>query len=169
MGVHKNLDSFVLVHNDDILGPALTTTREYGAWFSSTFDNYTSGQRLFLKKRTKSGKSVLVSHPGTRIGDFFDARHLDRGDLKCWYIKADSDMIPQLASYQLADMRDCISKDKERVLRVYTLQQIEFYIQMTIDKNFKLGDIALRPKRIQVHDMADVIMPFCKSNKRRLF
>ena len=169
MKQHKNLDCFVLIHNNEIISPMLTTTREYGAWFSSVFDNYTSGQRLFLKKRMNGGNSVLTSHPGTRIGDFFDSRKLDKYELKCWYLNGDSDLIKQLAWYMLADGNDCISKDKKKLLRVYTLEQIEFYVQMTIDKKFKLGDMALKPKQIQVHDMADVTKPSCKSNKRRLF
>ena len=166
---HKNLDSFVLVYNNEIISPMLTTTREYGTWFSSTFDNYTSGQRLFLKTRTNEGKSVLVRHSGTRIGDFFDTRKPDKYELKCWFLKADSNLIKQLTGYNLADKHDCMSRNGERFLRVYTIQQIEYYVQMLVDKRFRISNMVLQPKKIQVDNMADVVKPNCKPNKRRLF
>lgn len=168
MGVeHKQLDSFVLVHNNEIISPELTTTREYGVWFSSVFDRYTSGLKLFMKTKTNGGNSVLVSHPGTRIGDFYNSRNFSNYELKCWYLKPE--LVKQLISYNLADARDCKPKDKENVLRVYTIKQIEVYVQMNIDKMFRIGDMVLPPKKVQVNDLADVIKPNYKPNKRKLF
>lgn len=166
---HSQLDSFVLVQGGEVISPALTTTREYGAWFGSTFDNYTSGQTLYCKAKTKDGQSVLESHPGTRIGKYYDTHSFKSLDLNCWYLKSDGDLIKQLIWYKLADPADCISNKYGRVLRVYTISQIEMYIKDTIDKSFVIGGMVLPSKKVQVSDSAGYIKPKRDIKKRRLF
>lgn len=166
---HDKLDSFVLVEGGAVISPSLTTTREYGAWFSSYYDNYTSGQELFCTAKTKDGQRVLESHPGTRIGKYFDSHTFRRPELSCWFIKTDNDLIPQLKWYGLADSADCISNSYGRVLRVYTVQQIELYIQETIDRDFRIGNILLPSKKVQVSDPDSYIKPVQNTKKKTLF
>lgn len=169
MRKHDKLDCFLLVKAGEAISPILTTTREYGAWFSSYFDSYTSGQELCCKAKTINGQQVLENHPGTKIGKFFDTKTFKNPDLNCWFLKSDSDLIKQLVFYGLADMADCTTRDKERVLRVYTVKQIELYIQMTIDKGFHIGSLLLPSRKVQVNVAGSYIKPVQKIQKRSLF
>lgn len=169
MKKHDKLDCFVLVKAGEVISPMLTTTREYGAWFSSYFDSYTSGQELFCSAKTKDGNRVLESHPGTKIGKYFDTHSFRRSELSCWFIKTDNDLIPQLKWYGLADIADCTTNSYGRVLRVYTVQQIELYLQETVDRDFRLGNILLPAKKVQVNDPDSYIKPEHNTKKKTLF
>ena len=164
MKLHDKLDSFVFVHGGAIISPALTTTREYGAWFSSVFDNYTSSQALYIAKNVDGGK-VMTSHPGTRIGGYFDKHNFAKPELKCWYVDKESDIMKQIIWHNLADVNDCSMYGSKMMLRVYTVEQIELYIQSTIDKKFRIGDMMLPSKKIQVNNLGLLIRPELKKKK----
>ena len=167
---HDKLDTFMLVLGGAIISPALTTTREYGAWFTSTFDNYTAKQELYCVAKTNDGTSVMESHPGTRIGKYFDTHEFQGLDFKCWYIKSDSKAFKQIVKRGLAENVDCIShKDYGRVLRVYTTRQIQLYLRSTIDANIDIGSMVLTTKKILVGGEADYIMPYHRPKRKRLF
>ena len=90
MQQNRKLDSFVIVSGGTVISPALTTTRQYGIWLPNVFDEYTVSQELFL--RTKRGnESFLESHPGTKIGTYFDSNKFLKYELQCWYIPRDSE------------------------------------------------------------------------------
>ena len=77
------IQTFVLVHDNEVISPALVTIREYGRWFEETFDEYTSQMELYMKSVKKGGESVLEWHPGTRIGKYFDTVKLNGQQYKC--------------------------------------------------------------------------------------
>ena len=163
MKQHNNLDCFVLVLGGTVISPALTTTREYGAWFSAVFDNYTSAEQLYLKSKTADGNVVLESHPGTKIGKFFDTHRFAKPELNCWYL--DPELVKQLISYKLADTADIITYKGARVLRVYTIEQIMLYVQSTVDRQFQIGSMVLPSKKVQVSRPDQYIRPEVKKRK----
>ena len=95
------LRTFQLVNNDKVISPIITTIREYGRWFEATFDEYTVASELYMKSK-KGKETVLESHPGTRIGKFFDSKKLSDPGLHSWFILQDSPMMERLVKYQLA-------------------------------------------------------------------
>lgn len=170
------LNTFVLVNNNQVISPVLITIREYGTWFESVFDEYTSQMELYLHSVKKDGQSVLEWHPGTRIGNWFDKNKLTSEKLKCWFILQDSTMMEKLKKYKMAEFRDAIpisvnDEEGRRMLRVYTANQIELYIRQQIDKNFKIGEYLQKPKQIKIRDsdFSKLIMPKIEHKKKKLF
>lgn len=171
-----NIQTFVLVHKDRVISPILITIREYGTWFESVFDKYTSQMELYMHSVKKDGQSLLEWHPGTRIGNWFDKNKVSSEKLKCWFILQDSTMMEKLRKYKMAEYRDAIpisvnDKKGKRMLRVYTANQIELYIRQQIDKNFKIAEFLQTPKQIKIRDsdFGKLIMPKVESKRKRLF
>lgn len=171
------LRTFQLVNKGEVISPLLTTTREYGRWFEATFDEYTTAQEIYMKSK-KAGKTVLESHPGTKIGKFFDDnKNVFRdADLACWYILQDSDMMQRLVKYQLAEIRDAVPisvhDEKHRnMIRVFTTQQIETYIRTKIDSHFRIPKYIDVSKQVVVKDaeMHKLIRPVIRKQKASLF
>lgn len=166
------LSTFQIVYGKEVVSPPLVTTREYGRWFTEEYDNYTVSQELFMRSKTKDGGTVLENHPGTRIGNFFDTRTFTSDLLHCRYIEQDSSIMEKLIKYGLADKRDTITVSTmpgKRVLRVYTLAQVELYIQSTLDRGFTFGDKYLIPKQVKVSTLDGLEVPKKKTNKKSLF
>jgi hypothetical protein len=161
------LNTFVIVEKGSIISPQLLTTREYGRWLSATFDEYTVAQELFL--RTKKGnESLLESHPGTRIGSYFDSNKFSKYELQCWYVESDSDIMKKLIKYGIAELGDCSRHNQKQMLRLYTVDQIQLYIQTKIDRHFDFGNDILTPKQIITQQMDKVEMPV-KQKTKKLF
>lgn len=167
------IDTFQLVNNDKTISPVLITIRSYGNWFESTFDKYTSQTELYMKSKKKTGESLLEWHPGTRIGHYFDNNSFSSGKYKSWFILQDSPMIDRLVKLKLAEYKDAIPicKDGQRMLRVYTVDQIQIYIKTLIDRNFDISTYLSAPKQIKVRDcdMDKVIMPEVSTSRKSLF
>lgn len=171
------LKPFVFVHNNEIISPPLVTIRNYGEWFESYFDDYTVQMELYLWSKKKDGESVLEAHPGTRIGQFFKDRDFAKPEYYSWYISQDSTMMEKLRKYKLAEYKDAIpisvnDEQGRRMLRVYTLSQIELYIKMKVDKNFSLsGNYESSPRQIKIreNDLNKLIKPEMQKRKRTLF
>ena len=158
------LNCFVLVKGDTIISPLLTTTREYGNWLPEVFDDSIASQELFLSTK-KTGTSLKESHPGTKIGNYFDHNSFQKDDLKCWYIGSDTDIMKRLIKFGLADLGDCSKYNDRQMLRVYTVEQIQLYIKTKIDRNFDIGNLVLDPKQIMIQDMNDVVKPIQQKRK----
>lgn len=170
------IQTFVLVHDNEVISPALITIREYGRWFEETFDEYTSQMELYMKSVKKGGESVLEWHPGTRIGKYFDTAKLKGQQYKCWYILQDSTMMDKLKKYGMAEYRDAIpiavnDEQGRRMLRVYTAKQIELYIREQIYQNTSFNLDVYKPKQIKIKDsdFDKLIMPKVESKRKRLF
>ena len=170
------LNTFVLVLNDKVISPPLVTLREYGTWFESVFDEYTSSMELYMKSVKKTGETVLEWHPGTRIGKWFDTTEIHSAGLKCWFIMQDSTIMKKLNKLKMAELRDAIpiavnDKEGRRMLRVYTVDQIELYIRATIDKRFSINKYISYPKQIKIrdNDLDKLIKPELKSKLKSLF
>lgn len=172
------LNTFVLVNKGQIISPILITVREYAKWFEETFDGYTTKQELW-----KPAKANLMSvdwHPGSKIGKWFDSHTFDSAALKSWYISKDSNVMKLLIKFHLAEYSDIchnrklnseILKDTSSTLRVYTINQIEFYIKSTIDRNFDISGYVNPSKQIKVKDtdMDNLIIPSTLTARKKLF
>lgn len=170
------LTTFQLVNNDKTISPLLTTIREYGVWFEKTFDEYTAQTELYMKAKKKSGESVLEWHPGTRIGDWFNTKEIDSPEYKSWFILQDSSMMDRLVKLKLAEKKDAIpisvnDVEGRRMLRIYTVNQIELYIRSIMDANFNIAKYIETPKQIRVKDteLGKLIMPRVNIRRKRLF
>lgn len=168
------INTFVLVYKEKVISPVMTTTREYGNWLSKVFDEYTVSQELYTKARTKDGKTVLESHPGTKIGKFFDKNTFTDPSLKSWFILQDSKPMERLVKYNLAELRDAIpisvnDNQGRRMLRVYTTQQIELYIHSCLSKDFNLHQYCSVPKQVKVTDISGIIKPEIQDKRKALF
>lgn len=168
------LDTFVIVHNNTIISPVLTTTREYGRWLEETFDSSICQLEIYLKSKKKGGESVLEFHPGTRIGDWFSKQSLSNKNLYSWFVYQDSTMMDKLCKYKLAEYKDAIpisvnDEQGRRMLRCYTVEQIELYVKSNIDKSFKLE--YSKPKQVKVRDsdFNKMIIPKIKEQRKALF
>jgi len=173
---NEMLSTFQLVNQDRVISPILTTTRMYGVWFENVFDKYTALTELYLKAKKKDGEQVLEWHPGTRIGHWFDTNDVDSTDYKSWFIMQESPMMERLVKLKLAEQKDAIPISvndikNRRMIRVYTVSQIELYLKNVLDKNFRIADYVSTPKQIKVKDtdMNRLIMPRKVAQRRKLF
>lgn len=170
------LQTFCVVNNDKVISPQLVTIREYGRWLERTFDEYTAQQELYMKAKKQTGESVLEWHPGTNIGKWFDKNAVNDNVYKSWYIFQDSPMMERLVKLKLAEQKDAIpisvnDSEGRRMIRVYTVQQIELYIKNSIDKKFDISEYIGLAKQIKVKDsdLGKIIMPKMDIQRKRLF
>lgn len=168
------LTTFVFVLADKIISPPLVTVREYGRWLDAVYDEYTCNYELYLRE-TVDGDRVLSYHPGTRIGSYFDTTSFNSDRYQSWYIHQGSTMMYKLNRLKLAEDRDVAAvraHDKKglRLLRLYSIHQIELYVRTKIDRDFQLNNFAGVPKKIVLRksDMQYVIMPQINKSKRSL-
>ena len=173
MKINK-LNTFVFTKGNKIISPVLTTIREYGKFLEHEYDEYTCNYELYIKAN-KSGGKVLEFHPGTKIGKFFDKQSFHNSDYYSWFIYQDSSMMDKLRKFKMAEYRDAIpisvtDEQGRRMLRVYTLKQIELYIKTNIDKDFGISDKYLEPKKIALRpkDMDKLIIPKVKTRRSLL-
>ena len=167
------LGTFVIVSEDKVISPILTTTREYGRWLEEIFDSSICQLELYLKSKKKTGESVLEFHPGTKIGEWFGRQNFEQRNLQSWFIEQDSTMMDKIRKYKLAEYRDAVpvSENDVRMLRCYTVEQIEMYVKSNIDRSFKINDLITPPKQIRIRksDFDKMIMPVVKPARKRLF
>ena len=85
-------------------------------------------------------------------------------------------MMDRLVKLKLAEYKDAIpisvnDVDSRRMIRVYTVPQIELYIRNLIDKNFSINEYISTSKQIKVKDsdFGKLIMPKVNIQKKRLF
>lgn len=168
------LTTFQLVNNDRVISPVLTTIRQYGSWFEKTFDEYTAQMELYMKSKKKTGESVLEWHPGTKIGYYFDHGTFVGDKLTSIFILQDSPMMQRLVKLGMTEQKDAIPiavYKGQKMLRVYTIDQIQLYIKSTIDRSFDISPYLGTPKQIKVKDcdLNKVIMPIMNKQRKRLF
>lgn len=170
----NKLSTFIFISGDRAISPPLVTVREYGRWLETVYDEYTCNYELYLRA-TVGGEKVLEYHPGTRIGQYFDKTKFHTTKYDSWYIYQNSSMMSRLNKMKLAQYNDVapiLSKDKAglRLLRLYSVDQIELYIRTKIDKTFCISDKFLEPKKIVVRkcDMKYIVMPEVNTIKRSL-
>lgn len=169
------LSTIVFVQNGNVISPPMTTAREYGRWLETLYDDYTCQTELYLK-RSVGDDIVLERHPGTRIGYYFDTTiFADNNKYTSWYVYQDSTMMQKIHSMKLAEYRDIpqvMSGNKKglRLLRLYSLDQIELYIRAKIDRNFSIRNKFLEPKKITLRksDMDNIIIPKIKKCRKSL-
>lgn len=177
MSRELQLDTFVLVDkNNVVVSPLLTTTRVYGNWLESIFDSSVCGLSLYMKSIKRDGERTLEKHPGTRIGVFFDTKEFNSEKLKSWFIPQESAVMDRLVKLKFAEKKDAIpisvnDKEGRRMIRLYSTEQVELYVKMTLDKSFKIADYVPIPKQVKVNDseLQEIIKPEISKAKRRLF
>lgn len=172
----RYLNTFVLVNKDRVISPVLTTTREYGNWLEEVFDSSICNMELYMKSVKKSGERTLEKHPGTRIGKFFDDASVHDISYKSWFALQDSAVMERLVKLKLAEYKDAIpisvnDKEGRRMIRLYTVNQIEMYIQMKIDKAFRIDKYITVPKQVKISDsdLEQLIRPETDKTRKRLF
>lgn len=170
------MDTFVLVHNNEVISPQLVTIRSYANWFEQHFDEYTSRMELYMKSKKQNGEVVLEWHPGTRIGAWFDGRRQMSPTFQPWFIEQDSSIMDRLVKLKLAEQKDAIplavkNPAGKRILRIYAVSQVELYIRSLFDKNFKIAPYIAPAKQIIVRDseMDKFIAPKTDTTRRKLF
>lgn len=168
------LNTFQLVEKDRVVSPILTTTREYGNWLETVFDQSICDMELYMRSKKAGGDVVLEKHPGTRIGAYFDKITPTKTEYKSWFILENSKAIDRIVKLQLAEKKDVIpisvnDVEGRRMLRLYTVQQVELYIRTKIDRNFSIKDYISTPKQVKVEDMNLIICPEIRQKKKKLF
>ncbi len=170
----NKLSTFVFISEDRIISPPLVTVREYGRWLETVYDEYTCNYELYLKAKIDDTK-VLEYHPGTRIGQYFDNTQFCDDKYSSWYIYQNSTMMQKLNKMKFAEYKDIapiLSGNKKglRLLRLYSIHQIELYIRTKIDKTFCIHSFLLQPKKIVLRksDMKNIIMPEVKQSRKSL-
>ena len=85
-------------------------------------------------------------------------------------------MMDKLRKMKLAEYRDAIpisvnDKEGRRMLRVYSVEQLELYIKTNIDKKFDISRLYNQPKQIRIResDFNKMIIPKVKQERRKLF
>ena len=167
---------FRLVNKDKVISPPLVTIREYGRWFEKTFDKYTAQQELYMKAKKQTGESVLEWHPGTNIGKWFDKNSITDNSYKSWFILQNSPMMEKLVKMKLVEQKDAIpiavnDDEGRRMIRVYTVPQIELYIRNCVDKKFSINEFIGLSKQVKVKDcdLGKLIIPKMDTQRKRLF
>ena len=170
------LSTFRLVNRDRVVSPILTTIRMYAKWLENIYDEYTVQEELYLHATKKDGTRVLEWHPGTKIGHWFDVKEPKGNEYRSWYILQDSPMMDRLVYLKQAEYKDSIpisvnDEEGRRMLRVYTVNQIELYIRSNMDKNFSINRYIGESKQVRVKDsdMDKLIIPQIKSSRGKLF
>lgn len=160
------LNTFVLVNKDKVISPLLVTTRSYGDWLEETFDSSICKLEIYLSAIKADGSRVMERHPGTKIGQFFKGIPVSDEKLMSWYLPIDKQVAKRLIKNKLVDINDI-----RNGLRVYTTNQIEFYINSNIDKDFKIASHIAQPKQIRISDseLLEVTMPEVKQRNKKLF
>ena len=125
-----------------------------------------------MKSKTAGG-TVLESHPGSKIGKWFDTRTFENTDYMSWFVAQDSLIMEKMRKLNMAELRDCVEVAKKRMLRLYTLAQLDLYIRSNIDKKFTFveNEIYLQPKQIKLRDVDfdKLLKPEVKTPKKKLF
>ena len=159
------LSPVIFTSGNKAISPPLITVREYARWLETVYDEYTCNYELYLRA-TVEGTKVLEFHPGTRIGKYFDTTTFNNSKYNSWYISQESCIMQKLNKMKLAQYKDVApirSDDKKalRLLRLYSIDQIELYVRTKIDRNFCISTHLLPPKKIAVTkcDMKDIIKP----------
>lgn len=171
------LNTFQLVNNNEVISPVLTTTREYGNWFEKVFDTSICNIELYMKSVKKGGERILEKHPGTKIGSFFDKAEVHSNNLRSWFIEQDCPVMDRLVKLKLAEYKDAIpisvnDVKGRRMIRVYTIDQLELYIRTNIDPDFDITKYLTVCKQVKITDaeLCKVIKPEISTiKKRRLF
>lgn len=171
------LSTFVLVNSkNEVISPVLTTTRVYGSWLEDIFDSSVCGFKLYLKSVKRDGERTIEKHPGTRIGDFFDHKDFSSEKLKSWFIMQDSEVMDRLVKMKLAEKKDAIpisvnDEEGRRMIRLYTIDQINVFIQMKLDKSFNIANFISTPKQVKISDsdIEKMIKPQVNKARKRLF
>ncbi len=159
---------------DRVISPPLTTVREYGRWLETVYDEYTCNYELYLKA-TLGDTKVLEFHPGTRIGQYFDNTQFNSNRYNSWYVYQESAMMVKLNKMNLASYKDIApilsgSRKGLKLLRLYSVDQIELYVKTKIDKNFRIDKFVTSPKKITVRksDLSCIVIPEVRRTQKSL-
>lgn len=174
--MNNTLSTFVLVNKDRVISPVLTTTREYGNWLEEVFPKEICDMELYIRANKSSGEKVLEKHPGTKIGQFFDKIDTNSEQLKSWFILQDCETMNRLVKLKLAQRKDAIpisvnDKLHRRMIRVYTINQIEMYVKSQIDNSFHIDKYLAVPKQVKIsdRDVDMLIKPEVNVARKKLF
>lgn len=161
-----SLRTFVLVNNNKVISPPLVTIREYAKWMEDTFDNSICHLELYMKCKKTNGETLLEKHPGTKIGQFFKTTKVSNSNLVSWIIPPRSDVVERLVKQGMVERVDARLE-----LRVYTVEQLEFYLRSNVDSSINLATECSMPIQIRVSDseLDKIKKPELKTRNKKLF
>lgn len=119
----------------------LVTSSEFGRWLTNVVTPDVYYPLLFL-----DGKEGPSYHPGTRIGNFFsDAKNaFISSKYYSIYIPTDTETFQNLKKLPLFRNKDistnCKIGGKKRVVRTFTLEQVEMFLNSTMNRQFNIKD-----------------------------
>lgn len=160
------LRTFVLVNKNEVVSPPLVTIREYSNWMEDNFDSSICQMELYLKTITANGSRVLERHPGTKIGNWFKRVSVTNPKLVSWIIPPKSEVVDRLVKQGMVERVDARLE-----LRVYTLEQLEFYLRSNVDSSINMATESLMPIQIRVSDseLEEIQKPELKTRQKKLF
>lgn len=170
------IQPFVLVQNRKVISEWLIPTSEIGRVARHWFDEATVIQE-FTKKESKDGVGTRVSHPCSKIGQYFKKNRYTAKKYQSAFFMQNSIVVYRLKDLQLIDSKD-IKRIKRRgsqvvelLLRCYTPEQVEVYVQSEIDRSFTMKDRMLPPIEIDISeaDKKTMYVQYSEGNRNKLF
>lgn len=170
----NKLSTFIFVKEDRAISPPLTTVREYARWLETVFDEYTCNYELYIRA-TVGDTKVLEFHPGTRIGQYFDNTEFSDNKYKSWYVYQESVVMSKLVKMKFACYKDIApilagQRKGLKLLRLYSVDQLELYVRTKIDKMFNISNYLVTPKKIVLRksDVDTILIPQAVSKRKSL-
>ena len=171
------LSTFQLHFENGTTSPVLTSTREYGKWLETVFSPDICRTELYKAGWDRLGRPIWENHPGSKIGQWFDRQEFSNAALLSWFIHQDSRVMKRLCmDERIAEWRDAIpisvsDKKGRKLLRCYSIEQLQLYIRSNLDKTFSISGRYKTPELIYVDDaeVDEIIVPQVKKRLQRLF
>lgn len=168
------LQTFQLVVGNKPISDWLITTREYGRFMRKFYDERVCSYELF-KQESKKGEPLMVYHPGSKIGKFFDNQCVTQQKYMSTFFKQGCSVLDKLYDMELANPNDfnyisVNGSSREKLLRAYTPDAIELYIRTCIDRDFTINPVLMKPKQIKVlrGSLDKIIFPQCDKSRKSL-
>lgn len=170
----NTLNTFILQHQGKVISPHLVTIREYGRWLQEYYGSHIAKLELYLRCKLEDGTIGLQYHPGTKLGKWFDKQNFTDPELRSWYIFNATPSFKRLRTYKLAEFKDTIplsitDKQGRKMLRVYTVKQLDFYIRNNIDPSFNIASCIEEPKLVKVRNLSELQIPEKVNRRKSLF
>ena len=135
------LRTFSVQNKNGIVTEKLVTSSEFGRWLTNVVTPDVYFPLLFL-----DGKDGPSYHPGTRIGNFFSNAKNKFNSRKYYsiYIPTNTETFLNLKKLPVFSNKDistnCKVGGRKRVVRTFTLEQIELFLNSTMNRQFNIKD-----------------------------
>ena len=137
----SKLRTFSVTNKNGIVTEKLVTSSEFGRWLTNVVTSDVYFPLLFL-----DGKDGPSYHPGTKLGNFFSNKKNGFSSKKYYsiYIPVGTETFLNLKTLPIFSNKDistnCKVGGKKRVVRTFTLEQIQLFLNSMVDKQFNIQD-----------------------------